>query len=119
MITQSAFITLNQMTVLQKAELIPQIIVSTRNLLRVTDITRKIDKSIVTGLVSKLAKFKANLLAEIVREDMAKMPVANQLAIIVAISHDQGKTSSLLDEILQSDIFPDEVKSRIIRERGV
>lgn len=119
MITQSAFITLNQMTVLQKTELISLIIISTRNLLRLTDISRKIDKSIVTGLLSKLAKFKDDLLTDIVREDMAQLPVANQVAIIVAIAHSQGKNSALLDKILQSNIFPDEVKSRIIRERGV
>jgi len=87
--------------------------------LRTADISGKIDKSIVTGSLSKLARFDAEFLCKIVREYITgsdcKMPADNQVAVAVAIAHSQGRNSALLDEILNCRGISAEVKSRIIR----
>jgi len=87
--------------------------------LRTADISGKIDKSIVTGSLSKLARFDAEFLCKIVRESITgsdcKMPADNQVAVAVAIAHSQGRNSALLDEILNCRGISAEVKSRIIR----
>jgi len=50
----------------------------------------------------------------------AKMlPVANLQALVVAISHNQGTMSPLLDQMLQNEKVPHETKSRILRERNL
>ena len=58
--------------------------------LRTADISGKIDKSIVTGLLSKLARFDAQFLDKIAREDITdadcQMPADNQVAVAVAIA---------------------------------
>lgn len=117
----SALIALNQIVLLDKIELMPQIGNCTRILLRTVDISRKVDKLVVTGLLTKLAKFDSEFLAAIVREDLivgdSLMPVANQCAVAVAVANDCGKNSPLLDEILNDGRIPNEVKSRIIRDR--
>ena len=117
----SALIALNQIVLLDKIELMPQIGNCTRILLRTVDISRKVDKLVVTGLLTKLAKFDSEFLAAIVREDLivgdSVMPVANQCAVAVAVANDCGKNSPLLDEILNDRRIPNEVKSRIIRDR--
>lgn len=117
----SALIALNQIVLLDKIELMPQIGNCTRILLRTVDISRKVDKLVVTGLLTKLAKFDSEFLAAIVREDLivgdSLMPVANQCAVAVAVANDGGKNSLLLDEILNDSRLPNEVKSRIIRDR--
>ncbi|OKH33841.1 hypothetical protein NIES2119_22320 [[Phormidium ambiguum] IAM M-71] len=117
-ITKSAFIAFNQMTLLEQEELMPEITACSRTLLKVTDINRKVDKLVITGLLSKLAKFNEELLTEIVQEDLLQMPIANQGAVLFAIFHDQGKYCNLVEEILLDNRFCDEIKSRIIRERG-
>jgi hypothetical protein len=82
-----------------------------------------VDKLVITGLLSKLAKFNPDFLGQIVREDFVinnqVLPVANLCAIAMAIVHDQGKNAPLLDEILNNESLPDDVKSRILRERGL
>ncbi|MEG3863308.1 hypothetical protein QT974_29920, partial [Microcoleus sp. herbarium12] len=117
----SALIALNQIALLEKREFMPQISNCTRILLRTVDISRKVDKLVVTGLLTKLAKFDSEFLAAIVREDLivgdSLMPVPNQCAVAVAVANDCGKNSSLLDEILNDGRIPNEVKSRIIRDR--
>lgn len=117
----SALIALNQIVLLEKIELMPQIGTCTRSLLRIADISRKVDKLVVTGLLTKIAKFDSEFLANIVREDLifggALMPVPNQCAVAVAVANDCGKNSPLLDEILNDRRIPNEVKSRIIRDR--
>jgi hypothetical protein len=123
MAAQSAFINLNQIANLEDVRLMPKIGECTRVLLRVTDISRKVDKLVITGLLSKLAKFNPDFLGQIVREDFVinnqVLPVANLCAIAMAIVHDQGKNAPLLDEILNNESLPDDVKSRILRERGL
>lgn len=95
----------------------------TNTLLRSTDISRKVDKLVITGLLSKLAKHNSEFLGQIVREDFViknqVLPVANLCAVAMAIVHDQGKNAPLLDEILNNQSLPDDVKSRLLRERGV
>ncbi|CBN56409.1 MULTISPECIES: NACHT domain-containing protein [Kamptonema] len=117
----SALITFNQIALLEQREFMPQVGTCTRTLLRITDISRKVDKLVVTGLLTKIAKFDSEFLAAIVREDFiinnSMMPVANQCAVAVAIANDSGKNSPLLDEILNDSRLPNEVKSRIIRDR--
>jgi hypothetical protein len=117
----SALIAFNQIALLEREELMPQIGTCTRTLLRIVDISRKVDKLVVTGLLTKIAKFDPQFLAAIVREDLSVgdslMPVANQCAVAVAVANDCGKNSPLLDEILNDRRIPNEVKSRIIRDR--
>ncbi|WP_293183648.1 hypothetical protein [Microcoleus sp. PH2017_38_RDM_U_B] len=117
----SALIALNQIALLEKREFMPQIGTCTRTLLRIVDISRKVDKLVVTGLLTKIAKFDSEFLAAIVREDLivgdSLMPVPNQCAVAVAVANDCGKNSPLLDEILNDGRIPNEVKSRIIRDR--
>lgn len=117
----SALIALNQIALLENIELMPQIGTCTRTLLRIVDISRKVDKLVVTGLLTKIAKFDSEFLATIVREDLivgdSLMPVPNQCAVAVAVANDCGKNSPLLDEILNDGRIPNEVKSRIIRDR--
>ena len=123
MAAQFAFITLNQMTNLEDERLIPQISECTRSLLRTTDISRKVDKLVITGLLNKLAKHNSEFLSQIVQNDFVinnkVLPVANLCAVAMAIVHDQGKNAPLLDEILNEQRLPEDVKSRILRERGV
>jgi hypothetical protein len=66
----SALITFNQIALLEQREFMPQIGTCTRTLLRITDISRKVDKLVVTGLLTKIAKFDSEFLASIVREDL-------------------------------------------------
>ncbi|WP_293302616.1 MULTISPECIES: hypothetical protein [unclassified Microcoleus] len=117
----SALIAFNQIALLEQKELMPQIGTCTRTLLRIVDISRKVDKLVVTGLLTKIAKFDSEFLAAIVREDLivgdSLMPVPNQCAVAVAVANDCGKNSPLLDEILNDGRIPNEVKSRIIRDR--
>ena len=117
----SALIAFNQIALLDNREFMSEIGTCTRTLLRITDISRKVDKLVVTGLLTKIAKFDSEFLANIVREDLIVgdflMPVANQCAVAVAIANDCGKNSPLLDEILNDGRLPNEVKSRIIRDR--
>jgi hypothetical protein len=117
----SALIAFNQIALLEKKEFMSQIGACTRTLLRITDISRKVDKLVVTGLLTKIAKFDSEFLASIVREDFiasgSLIPVANQCAVAVAVANDCGKNSPLLDEILNDHRIPNEVKSRIIRDR--
>lgn len=122
MTVKSAFITLDRMALLEDIKLMDCIKDCGRSLLRTADISGKIDKSIVTGLLSKLARFDAEFLDKIAREDITdadcQMPADNQVAVAVAIAHNQGRNSALLDEILNCRGISPEVKSRIIRERG-
>ncbi|WP_445171698.1 hypothetical protein [Microcoleus sp.] len=46
------------------------------------------------------------------------MPADNQVAVAVAIAHNQGRNCALRDEILNCRGISAEVKSRIIQERG-
>jgi hypothetical protein len=46
-------------------------------------------------------------------------PIANLQALVVAISHNQGTMSPLLDQMLQDEKVPHETKSRILRERNL
>ncbi|MEG4938999.1 helix-turn-helix transcriptional regulator [Microcoleus sp. F4-D5] len=122
MTVKSAFITLDRMALLEDIRLMDSIKDCGRSLLRTADISGKIDKSIVTGLLSKLARFDAEFLDKIAREDITdvdcQMPADNQVAVAVAIAHSQGRNSALLDEILNCRGISAEVKSRIIREKG-
>lgn len=122
MTVKAAFITLDRIALLEDIKLMDSIKECERSLLRTADISGKIDKSIVTGSLSKLARFDAEFLCKIVREDITgadcKMPADNQVAVAVAIAHNQGRNSALLDEILNCRGISAEVKSRIIRERG-
>jgi hypothetical protein len=123
MAAQPAFITLNQLANLEDSRLVPQISESARALLRKVDISGKLDKQTVTGLLSKLAKFDTELLGKIVREDFIRgeeiMPAGNQVAVAVAISHEGGKNSPFLEEILNNPKIYQEVKTRILRELGI
>ncbi|MEG4811532.1 hypothetical protein QUA82_28955 [Microcoleus sp. F8-D3] len=122
MTVKSAFLTLDRMALLEDIKLMDSIKDCGRSLLRTADISGKIDKSIVTGLLSKLARFDAEFLDKIAREDITdadcQMPADNQVAVAVAIAHSQGRSSALLDEILNCRGISAEVKSRIIREKG-
>ena len=122
MTVKSAFLTLDRMALLEDMKLMDCIKDCGRALLRTADISGKIDKSIVTGLLSKLARFDAQFLDKIAREDITdadcQMPADNQVAVAVAIAHSQGRNSALLDEILNCGGISAEVKSRIIREKG-
>ncbi|AFZ22157.1 hypothetical protein [Allocoleopsis franciscana] len=123
MVAHSAFISLNQMTNLKDVRLMPQLAEHTRALLRSTDISRKIDKLVITGLLNKLAKHNDKLLEQIVRDDFVigdrVLPVANMCAVAVAIVHAQGKNAPLLNVLLNDERLPEDVKSRILREQGV
>jgi hypothetical protein len=122
MIASKVFITLNQLILLEDRRIIPQIGECSRALLRKVDIRGKLDKRVISGLLNSLAKFDTELLEKIVRKDFIRdekmLPVANQQAVVVAIAHNQGKNSPLLDEILSDPRLPEETKSRILRERG-
>lgn len=123
MVTYSVFVSLNQMIKLNEVQEIERIGEMTRALLRQVNVSKKIDNLIITGLLHNIFKFKANFLEDLVQEDLLQTsqqpPVANQCAIVVAIANAYGKSSPLLDELLANDKTPEEVKSRILRERGV
>jgi DNA-binding Xre family transcriptional regulator len=122
MVAGSAFLTLNQMILLENELLIPKIASCTRLLLRQVDIRGKLDKLLVTGLLNHIEKFLHSFLEQVVREDFfggdEMMPVANQQAVILAISHAHGQNAALLDEILHHPQTPEAVKSRLLQERG-
>ena len=127
MITRNAFITFNQLTLLENTyrdkDIVLQISECSCILLQKVDIGGKLDKQIVSGLFNKLAQYDPKFLEKIVSEDFIKdkqiLYIANQEAIVVAIVHSQGKNSPLLDRILNDPRLPEEIKSRIFRERGV
>lgn len=123
MVTYNAFVSLNQMIKFNEVQEIERIGEMTRALLRQVNVSKKIDNLIITGLLHNIFKFKANFLEDLVQEDLLQTsqqpPVANQCAIVVAIANAYGKNSPLLDELLASEKTPEEVKSRILRERGV
>ena len=123
MVTKKAFICLNQMISVGGVEFIDTMGKTTRALLRQVNISKKVDKLLITGLIHKIYKFDPDFLETLVREDLLETfqqpPVANQCAIAVAIAIAQGKKSPLLDELLINENTPEAVKSRILRERGV
>lgn len=104
MTVKAAFITLDRRALLEDIKLMNSIKECERSLLRTADISGKIDKAIVTGSLSKLARFDAEFFCKIVREYITgsdcKMPADNQVAVAVAIAHNQGRNSALLAEIL-------------------
>lgn len=122
MTAKSAFLTLDRMALREDKRFSDRIGECARSLLLAVDTSGKIDKSIVTGLLSKLARLDAEILGKIVREDIVsrdwEMPADNQIAVAMAIARDRGRNAVLLDEILERSEIPEEVKSRIIRERG-
>ncbi|MEH1887637.1 hypothetical protein [Nostoc sp.] len=119
-IAQSTYITLKNIANLEYAHLNTQLGLSVRNLLRHTDV-RTVNILFVIGLLDKIAKIDLDFLVHIVHEDLVTdngvLPLYNLDAIVVAIFHNQGKYSKLLDEILADERLPLEVKSKIIRER--
>ncbi|MBD2771293.1 NACHT domain-containing protein [Iningainema tapete] len=119
-IAQSAFVTLKHIANLEDSRLNSQLGLCTVNLLRATDV-REVNRVYVIGLLDKVAKFDSMFLSQIVREDCVTengiLPIANLYSIVVAIIYNQGKYSPLLDEILNDERLPLEVKNRIIRER--
>ncbi|MEB3826258.1 hypothetical protein [Phormidium sp. CCY1219] len=118
-----AMITFNQMVLLEERQLIPELTECTRLLFRSVDIAGKIDKLVVTGLLSHLAKFDSELLSAIITEDWTRdnkiLPIANQQALVVAISNNEGKMSPLLDRLLADPSVPEETKTRILRDRNL
>jgi hypothetical protein len=123
MLTHTIFFVFNQIVLLEDKRLIPGLTECTRLGLLRMDIRGKIDNMMVTGLLNDLGKFDPQFLEAIVQEDVlnsAKMlPVANLQALVVAISHNQGTMSPLLDQMLQHEKVPHETKSRILRERNL
>lgn len=123
MIANAAFISFNQMVLLEDKRLISGLTECTRLLLSSVDIRSKIDSLIITGLLNNLGKFDSQFLETIVQEDVLNsakiLPVGNLPALVVAISNNQGKMSPLLDLMLQSEKVPHETKSRILRERNL
>ncbi|MHC5916637.1 MAG: NACHT domain-containing protein [Nostoc sp.] len=119
-IANSAFVALKIIANLEYSHLSLQLGLCTRNLLRAAN-TIKLDNSFIVGLLYKITKFDDDFLACIVREDCVTenyiLPSANISLVAVAILYAQGKYSPLLDEMLNNDKFPPEVKSLIIRER--
>lgn len=119
-IANSAFVALKVIANLEYSHLSLQLGLCTRNLLRAAN-TIKLDNSFIVGLLYKITKFDDDFLACIVREDCVTenyiLPSANISLVAVAILYAQGKYSPLLDEMLNNDKFPPEVKSLIIRER--
>lgn len=119
-IANSAFVALKIIANLEYNHLILQLGLCTRNLLSAAN-TIKLDNSFIVGLLYKIAKFDDDFLACIVREDCVTenyvLPSANICLVAVTILYAQGKYSPLLDEILNNEKFPQEVKSLIIRER--
>lgn len=123
MVAYNAFFSLNQMIKLNEVKDVERIGETTRALLRQVNISRKIDKLMITGLLHKFLKFKADFLERLVQEDLLQasqqLPVANQCAIVIAIANAYGKNSPLLDQLLTTQTTPEEVKSLILRERDV
>lgn len=121
-IAQSALTTLKNIANLEPKSLSTQLGECTRHLLRVSDINA-VNKLFVIGILEKLAKLESTFLSQIVQEDFVRLdgtlPLANMCAVVVAIGYTQGKNSPLLGEMLNSERFPQEVKSLILREQGV
>ncbi|WP_233258688.1 hypothetical protein [[Phormidium] sp. ETS-05] len=120
-IANGAITAFNQIGLLEDTRLIPELTECSRQLLRAVDIRGKIDKLVVTGLLNTLAKFDPQLLAKMVEEDLETngqiLPIANQQALVVAISHNQGYSSPLLDLMLAHPRVSEETKSRILQQR--
>ncbi|MUG93057.1 hypothetical protein F7734_11650 [Scytonema sp. UIC 10036] len=119
-IANSAFIALKNIANLEYSHLSVQLGLCTRNLLRCTNVI-KVNNGFLIGLLEKLTKFDPDFLACIVREDCVTetdvLPSANISAVTVAILYTQGQYSPLLDEMLNNERIPQEVKNLIIRER--
>ena len=122
-IIKSAFVTLKILANLERASLSARLADSARSLLRARNINRIVDTSFVIGLLVKLERQRVGFLEEMVWQDCAigegALPFSNQCAVVVAVRYVRGKDALLLDEILRSDRFSDELKNRVLRERGL
>ncbi|MDJ1180034.1 hypothetical protein PJF56_14290 [Roseofilum sp. BLCC_M91] len=120
-VSKQAFLAFTRLVLISEGRWIPELCHGTRFFLRSSDISKKMDRLVLSGLLHKLAQHNPQFLGAIVREDCfsatGSMPVANQLALVAAIINEQGKYSPLLNEILDSEQFPDSVKSRILQAR--
>ena len=97
--------------------------VRTRRLFQVVDIKRKVDRTVMTGLLVRLGKYDPDFLRRLVVEDClngeSPLPAANQAALVVTVAKERGVSSELLDRLLDCRETPDLVKARILRERGL
>ena len=123
MLTNTVFFTLNQIVLLEDKRLIPGLTECTRLALLRMELRGKIDNLTVTGLLNHVGKFDPQFLEAIVQEDVLNsakiLPVVNLQALVLAICHNQGTMSPLLDQMLQNEKVPHETKSRILRERNL
>jgi hypothetical protein len=123
MMANSAWIAFNQMAFLEERSLIPDLLECTHLLWRAIDVRGKIDKTMVTGLLNQLGKydpqFLEGLVLEAIGEECNSLPLANWQALVVAIAHNQGKFSPLLDRVIDDPHIPLEVKHRIYQIRDL
>ena len=123
MLTNTVFFALNQIVLLEDKRLIPGLTECTRLALLRMELRGKIDNLTVTRLLNHLGKFDSQFLEAIVQKDVLNsgrmLPVENLQALVVAVCHNQGTMSPLLDQMLQNESVPHETKSRILRERNL
>ncbi|MBP0003112.1 MAG: hypothetical protein J7642_05220 [Cyanobacteria bacterium SBC] len=122
-VARSAFFALNRLAMVERVQWVLPLQVRLRRLFQGVDVKRKIDRTVITGLLVQLGKYDANFLELLVFEDCLNadkpLPTANQLALVVAIVKERGVSSPLLDVLLDFSDTPDLVKTRILRERGL
>lgn len=122
-VARPAFFALNRLTMQEQSQWVLPLQVRTRRLFQVVDIKRKIDRTVMTGLLVQLGKYDPDFLRRLVLEDClnseSPLAVANQVALVVAVAKERGVSSELLDALLDFSETPDLVKARILRERGL
>lgn len=117
----AASITLKNIANLENTELNAPLGKCLRKLFRRIDVIA-VNVKFIIGLLDKIAKIDNYFLATITQEDIITehrvLPRSNLDALVVAITHNQGINSPLLDEILKNEQVPLEIKSQIKRERN-
>ncbi|MFP4651381.1 MAG: NACHT domain-containing protein [Phormidium sp.] len=119
----AAFLALHRLAMQEQSSWVLPLQVRTRRLFQRVDIKRKVDRTMMTGLLVQLGKYDPDFLRRLVVEDclnsQSPLPAANQVALVVAVAKERGVSSELLDRLLDCPGTPDLVKARILRERGV
>lgn len=119
----AAFLALNRLAMQEDSSWVLPLQVRTRRLFQVVDIKRKVDRTVMTGLLVRLGKYDPDFLRRLVVEDClngeSPLPAANQAALVVTVAKERGVSSELLDRLLDCRETPDLVKARILRERGL
>ena len=121
-IAASAFMTLKNIANLENKALMSQLGELTRHLFRSTNMNSSGDNSFAIGLLDKIARFDEEFLSTIYKEDFLRedgyLPTPNMQVVVVAIAHNQGKTSDLFVKMLDDKRICEQVKNTIRQEQG-